>query len=136
MALVISRGSGMNKKLILSVLFLVGCATCSAVSAQEGMPELAKKSGCTVCHEINVKLIGPAWMDVSKRYKGATGYAYSPRGSAAADAEKMSLVDGLVMKMTKGGSGNWGSAAKIASSPRLSDADLRTLVRFILDLAK
>ena len=136
MALVISRESGMNKKLILSVLFLAGCVTGSAVSAQEGMPELAKKSGCTACHEINVKLVGPAWMDVSKKYKGATGYAYSPRGSAAADAEKMSLVDGLVMKVAKGGTGNWGSSVKIASSPRVSDADIRTLVRFILDLSK
>ena len=100
------------------------------------MPELAKKSGCTACHRIDTKLVGPAWMDVSKQYKGATEYSYSPRGSAAADAERMSLVDGLAMKIAKGGTGNWGRAAMIANSPKVSDPDIRTLVNFILGLAK
>ncbi|MBA0902545.1 MAG: c-type cytochrome [Candidatus Nitrotoga sp.] len=100
------------------------------------MPELAKKSGCTACHKIDTKLVGPAWMDVSKKYKGATEYKWSPKGSAAPDAKSMPLVDGLVMKVSKGGTGNWGSAAKIASSPRVSDADIRTLVKFVLGLAK
>ena len=100
------------------------------------MPELAKKSGCTACHKIDTKLVGPAWMDVSKKYRGATEYSYSPRGSAAADAERMSLVDGLAMKVAKGGTGNWGRAAMIANSPKVSDPDIRTLVNFILGLSK
>jgi len=32
----------------------------------EDMPALAKKSGCTACHTIEKKLVGPAWRDVGQ----------------------------------------------------------------------
>ena len=37
------------------------------------MPELAKKNGCVACHAIDRKVMGPAWMEVSKKYKGKAG---------------------------------------------------------------
>ena len=40
----------------------------SAMAAD--MPELAKKSGCTACHSIDKKLVGPAWAEVGKKYAG------------------------------------------------------------------
>ncbi len=30
------------------------------------MPPLAQQSGCTACHAIDHKIVGPAWMDVAK----------------------------------------------------------------------
>ncbi|MDH5377135.1 MAG: hypothetical protein OEX00_02290, partial [Gammaproteobacteria bacterium] len=53
------------------------------------MPPLAKKSGCTACHAIDKKVVGPAWADVAKKYKGDGG-------------AKAALVD----KVKKGGKGN------------------------------
>ncbi len=123
------------KSIIVSVVAAAGLMAAGSVLATD-MPELAKKSGCTACHKIDSKLVGPAWMDVSKKYKGVKEYAYSPTGSAAAGAKKMSLEEGLMMKVAKGGSGNWGSVPMTANSPKVSDADIKTLVHFVLDLAK
>ena len=123
------------KSIIVSVVAAAGLMAAGSVLATD-MPELAKKSGCTACHKIDSKLVGPAWMDVAKKYKGVKEYAYSPTGSAAAGAKKMSLEEGLMMKVAKGGSGNWGSVPMTANSPKVSDADIKTLVHFVLDLAK
>ena len=86
------------------------------------MPPLAKKSGCTACHAIDKKVVGPAWGDVSKRYKG----------DAAAKAA-------LVAKVKKGGKGNWTEVTKGVPmppySPRVADADIEQLVDFVLGLA-
>ena len=123
------------KSIIVSVITAVGLMAAGSVLATD-MPELAKKSGCTACHKIDSKLVGPAWMDVSKKYKGVKEYAFSPTGSATAGAKKMSLEEGLIMKVSKGGTGNWGSVPMIANSPKVSDADIKTLVHFVLDLAK
>ena len=123
------------KSIIVSVITAVGLMAAGSVLATD-MPELAKKSGCTACHKIDSKLVGPAWMDVSKKYKGVKDYAFSPTGSATAGAKKMSLEEGLIMKVSKGGTGNWGSVPMIANSPKVSDADIKTLVHFVLDLAK
>ena len=123
------------KSIIVSVVAAAGLMSAGSVLATD-MPELAKKSGCTACHKIDSKLVGPAWMDVSKKYKGVKEYAFSPTGSAAAGAKKMSLEEGLMMKVAKGGTGNWGSVPMTANSPKVSDADIKTLVHFVLDLAK
>jgi cytochrome c len=37
---------------------------------------LAKSKGCTACHDLKKKLVGPAYADVAKKYKGdANGQA-------------------------------------------------------------
>jgi cytochrome c len=81
------------------------------------MPDLAKKSGCVACHAIDKKLVGPAWSDVGKKYAGD------------ANAEAM-----LLEKVAKGGKGTWGTMAMPANSPKVSDADIKTLVEFVLSL--
>ncbi|MDH5325509.1 MAG: c-type cytochrome [Gammaproteobacteria bacterium] len=83
--------------------------------------DLAKKSGCLACHSVEKKVVGPAWKDVSAKYKGN------------ADA-KATLVD----KVKKGGKGNWTEITKGAPmppySPRVSDANIEKLVDFVLAL--
>lgn len=107
----------------------------SAMAAE--MPAVAKKNGCTACHAIDHKVVGPAWADVAKKYKGATTYKYSNNGSAAADAKEYPLVEGLMVKVSKGGHGNWGSAAMVPNDPSgKKQGDMKELVEFILGLAK
>ncbi len=85
------------------------------------MPASATAAGCVACHKIDQKLIGPAWQDVSARYKG---------DPAAREA--------LIEKVKKGGAGNWtevtGGIPMPPNSPRVSDADITALVDFILAL--
>ncbi len=79
--------------------------------------ELAQKSGCFACHTVEKKLVGPAWNDVAAKYRGQK------------DAEAK-----LVAKVAKGGGGVWGAAPMPPNSPKVGDADIKTLVRFILSL--
>lgn len=93
------------------------------------MPALAKKNHCTDCHSIDRKIVGPSYTDIAMRYKDATEYEY--RGN------KYPLEDGLVMKVSKGGSGNWGQMPMPKND--LSGAlqpEIRELVKFVLSLAK
>lgn len=93
------------------------------------LPALAKKHDCNACHDIDKRVVGPAWMEVSKKYKGASKYTYN--------GKEYALEDGLVIKVSKGGSGNWGAMPMPANDPNGSkQAEIRELVRFVLGLAK
>lgn len=81
--------------------------------------ELAKKSGCLACHSVEKKIVGPAWRDVGKKYKG--------------DAEAKAL---LIAKVKAGGKGVWGAAPMPPYSPRVTDANIEKLVTFVLSLGE
>jgi len=78
--------------------------------------ELAKKNACTACHAIDKKLVGPAYKEVAKKYKGD------------AKAEAM-----LVEKVKKGGTGVWGQVP-MPPNASVKDEDIKTLVKWILTL--
>ncbi|MGB8078673.1 MAG: c-type cytochrome [Gallionella sp.] len=104
---------------ITAAMALAGLIVTGSAMATD-MPELAKKNGCAACHSIDKKIVGPAWMDVSKKYKGKAG----------AEAK-------LIAKVSKGGSGVWGPTAMPAIDPSgKKQADIKELVEFILALAK
>ena len=92
-----------------------------AISTQAGAVDnaaglaLAQKSGCLICHAVDKKVMGPAYKDVAAKYKGQ------------ADAEAK-----LITKVSKGGSGTWGPIPMPANSPKVSDADIKTLVQWVL----
>ena len=93
------------------------------------MPQLARELNCTSCHAIDYRKAGPAWKDVAVRYRGATTFKYNGR--------EYPLVEGLVMKISNGGVGNWGSMPMPANDPSNSKkAEIAQLVKFILGLAK
>jgi cytochrome c len=105
------------KKLLsmFAVAGLIATATqAGAVDNAAGLA-LAQKSGCMMCHAVDKKVIGPAYKDVAAKYKGQ------------ADAEAK-----LITKVAKGGSGVWGSVPMPANSPKVSDADIKTLVQWVL----
>lgn len=89
-----------------------------AMAADELTPML-KKSGCTACHAVDKKVVGPAYNDVAAKYKG----------DASARAT-------LIEKVKKGGKGVWGNVPMPPNSPRVSDADIEKLVDGILALNK
>lgn len=95
------------------------CVALSAMTtAQPALAdlELAQKSGCTVCHSVDAAIVGPAYKDVSAKYKG----------DAAA-------LEQLVAKVKAGGSGNWGQVP-MPPNAQVPDEDIKTLVTWILSL--
>lgn len=67
---------------------LLAIAT-SAVGADE--LALAKAKGCTACHDVAKKVVGPAYSEVAKKYKAA------PDGQAT-----------MTSSILKGSTGKWG----------------------------
>ncbi len=78
---------------------------------------LVDKSDCKACHFTDKKSIGPAFVEVAKRYKG--------------DA---SAVASLSNKIVKGGGGVWGDAIMTAH-PQVTPADAQEMVNYILTLS-
>lgn len=95
-------------------------ATVNDESIEAEMPLIARKNNCTSCHAIHKKKVGPAWIEVAKKYKG----------DATAEAK-------LILKVSKGGAGTWGSMPMPANDTSGTRQDeMRALVRFVLGLAK
>lgn len=86
------------------------------VSAAEG-EDMAKKHACLACHGVDKKIMGPAFKDVAAKYKG----------NKEAEAK-------LIEKVKKGGSGVWGPMPMPANSPKVPDADIKTIVQWVLAL--
>ena len=92
----------------------------SGSASDDKMPQLAKDNNCTACHAIDKRVVGPAWMDVSKKYKG------DPTAEAR-----------LIAKVSNGGAGVWGEMPMPANDAAgQKQAQIKELVRFILGLAK
>ncbi len=88
----------------------------TALSSNAAMAnaDLAKSKNCMSCHAIANKIMGPAYKDVAAKYAGQN------------DVE-----DKLTQKVLKGGSGVWG-AVPMPANPQVSEAEARTLVRWVL----
>ena len=93
-----------------------------AASDDKGL-ELIGASDCTTCHRLHKAAsgaaIGPAYDEVATKYRSAN----------AAD----STVTRLVKKIIAGGSGVWGTVP-MTPHPSLPEADVRTIVKYILTL--
>ncbi len=109
---------------------MVAAGLLVAVGAQAAdMPALTKKHDCDICHDIEKKLVGPAWKEVAKKYKGATKYKWS--------GIEYGLEEGLVHAVSKGSSGNWGDMPMPANDPGgAKKAEMTELIKFVLELAK
>lgn len=105
------------KSILVSMIAAAGLLVAGSALAAD-MPAVAKKNNCTACHAIDKKVVGPAWQAVADKNKGA------------ADA-----ADRLSAKIKKGGAGAWGSMP-MPANPKVSDADMKEIVTFILGLAK
>ena len=115
-------------KSIITGMAVAGLMLAGSAYATD-MPPLAKKNNCTACHSIDKKIVGPAWMDVSKKYKGATKFEYN--------GKEYPLEEGLMMKVSKGGSGHWGTMPMPANDAAgTKQADIKQLVEFVLGLSK
>ena len=116
------------KSIIVSMVAVAGLMIAGSTLAAD-MPDVAKKNGCAGCHAIDKKMVGPGWMDVSTKYKGAKTFSFG--------GKDYPLEEGLMMKVSKGGSGNWGAMPMPPNDAAgTKQADMKELVKFVLGLAK
>jgi len=86
-----------------------------AVAADE--TALAQKSGCMACHQVAVKVVGPAYKDVAKKYAGDAG-----------------AVDKLTKKVIAGGKDVWGPVPMPpkGGNAAVKDEDIKKIVTWIM----
>ncbi|SAK40558.1 cytochrome c family protein [Caballeronia fortuita] len=97
---------------IVVASFGVGAAE-QPVSSANAM-SIAQSNACMGCHAIDRKLVGPSFQQVAEKYKGDA--------QASVKLEK---------KVKSGGAGVWG-AIPMPSHLKMSDADIKAVVAWIL----
>ncbi|WP_417912276.1 c-type cytochrome [Candidatus Electronema sp. TJ] len=80
--------------------------------------ELAKKSNCTLCHQLDKKGMGPALKEIAAKYKS--------------DAEGAKKIEGVIKNGSKAA---WGENSVMAAQAQVSEADAQALAKWILSLA-
>ena len=94
---------------LLSVALLAAATAPAFANA-----DLAQKKNCLACHQVDKKLVGPAYKDVAAKYAG-----------------DKDAVNKLAQKVIKGGSGAWGPVP-MPANPQVSEAEARQLVTWVL----
>ena len=107
------------KTIIVCVLATAGLIIGGTAQAAD-MPAVGK-SKCGVCHAVDKKVVGPAFIDVSMKYKG--------------DKEAARKI---AASITRGGSFGWklGNMPAKGLGGMSSDAEIKTMSEFIAGLAK
>ena len=99
-----------------SILLMVAAAGVLAAPAAQADEALLKKHNCIACHQVDKKVVGPAYKDVAKKYKG-----------------QKDAVAKLSEKVKKGGQGAWGQVP-MPPNTAVPDADIKKMVEDILKL--
>jgi cytochrome c len=100
-------------KLAFAITAAALLATSGIASADQ---KLAQSKACLSCHQIDKKVMGPAFKEIAKKYKG----------DAAAVAHLETVAQ-------KGGKGNWG-AVPMPPQPQVSADEAKKLVAWVLSL--
>ncbi len=111
------EGNNVFPILGILLIFLVAMSTMYAMQVeQKDVEKLLNDADCHSCHSIDHKVVGPSYLDISKKYAG-----------------QATAVDQLTRSIRQGGSGNWGDL-RMPAHPDLNDAQLAETVRWILAL--
>ncbi len=91
-------------------------ATAASAAEPKAADALIKANGCTACHTVDKKVVGPAFKEVAAKYRGQK------------DAEA-----NLIKKVKAGGKGVWGDIP-MPPNAQVKDQDIKTIVQWILSL--
>lgn len=100
-------------------IFAAAALALVAAGSAQADEALATQSGCMACHQLDTKVVGPAYKEVAAKYKDQEG-----------------AVDMLTAKVIDGGVGAWGQVPMPPKGGRadVSDDDIRKVVEWILTL--
>jgi cytochrome c551/c552 len=110
------RAVGATSAVARRDLAAIPAAGAERAPAADDLMEVARSNACLQCHSLDKKVVGPAFRDVARRY----------RGDASAAAR-------LAAKITTGGAGSWGSVP-MPPNAGLAEADATRLARWVLGL--
>lgn len=103
----------------LALLIATAISPLAFVNVAHADAALAQAKGCTACHQVDKKVIGPAYNAVAACY-------------ADKDAKKVAASKEKIIKHVKvGGAGTWGPVPMPAHA-QLSEGDLIKLVDWVL----
>jgi cytochrome c len=88
----------------------------SAPALAQDAKSLLRDKACLACHSIDNKVVGPAYKDVAKKFRGRK------------DAEAY-----LVKKIREGSTGDWGQIP-MPPNTTVDEAQAHTLAKYILSL--
>ncbi|MET0357237.1 MAG: ThuA domain-containing protein, partial [Cellvibrio sp.] len=112
---------GDNPNLMIAFAAVEDAAAAAQGHQQADVATVAKgimeANGCKACHNLDIKIVGPALKDIAGRYKN-----------------DKNALNYLTNKIKKGGNGVWGEV-NMPSFATLSDEDRTALVTYILSLA-
>lgn len=104
-----------------AVLVAVALAPVAFVNVAHADAALAQAKGCLACHQVDKKVIGPAYNSVPACY-------------AEKDAKKLAAIKAdLVKKVKAGGTGKWG-AIPMPANPAVAEADITKIVDWVFTL--
>jgi cytochrome c len=101
------------KKFLINTAAVVALGLVSGAQAQDAA-KLAQDKSCLACHQIDKKLVGPSYKDVSKKYAADKG----------AEAK-------LIKKVREGGTGVWGQIP-MPPNTGVNEKEAQILVKWIL----
>lgn len=105
----------MKSKRTAVAVTLLALASLPSLSAHAAAPtEILTKNACLACHGVSNKIVGPGYNEVAAKYAG--------QADAAASLSK---------HIKEGGVGLWGQVP-MPAQPNLTDADLKTVVDWIV----
>ena len=106
------------KSVFISMLAVLGLMAATAQAVE--MPAVGKKK-CAACHTVDKKLVGPAFVDVSKKYKG-----------------DKNAVKKISASIKSGGTFGWnyGKMPPRGLTSSATDEDIAVMAKFIAGLAK
>jgi cytochrome c len=108
----------MRNFLTIVITSLLACSVHAQGLDAKKAGELMTKAGCNACHQVEKKVLGPAYKDVAVKYK--------------ANPKALEL---LAKKTREGGVGVWGQIPMPPhTKEKISDDDLKQLVAWILTL--
>jgi cytochrome c len=102
------------KALFISLTLLASCNLAMSQNAPNG-PALAGKYGCLICHNVDNKVVGPAFKAVAEKYRG------------------QDAATNLVQKVINGGAGQWGRVP-MPPHPNVPPEEVKSIVNWILGL--
>jgi cytochrome c len=101
----------------VKIALAAAALTVAGIAQADDAAALMTKGGCLACHQVDKKVVGPAYKDVAAKYAGA-------------DAAK---VDELASKVVKGGVGVWGQIP-MPPNAKITVDEAKVIVTHILTL--
>ncbi len=104
------------------IMFSFGLAALTGACVAAEAPPSATELGCTSCHALDHKIVGPSWMEVAKRY--------------ADKRNDPKFFDQLVKNVSNGSEDRWGTIPMVANDPAgRNRGQIVEILKYVLSLS-